>query len=90
MLEEDTESRDLVGSDHAHGLRESGNDHGSSFDSGCGCRQGTRFRAIEIPCVTIDHPTERFFLPRCLQVDVEGADKLIHVTRKSELTIDSR
>jgi FkbM family methyltransferase len=53
------------------------NDHWSSFDPHYGCRDGTRFKTVEIDCVTTGQLLSRYGVPYYMKIDVEGADKHI-------------
>jgi hypothetical protein len=53
------------------------NDHWSSFDPAYGCRGGTPFEVIEVPCEKIDQILAKFGTPYYMKIDVEGADKII-------------
>jgi FkbM family methyltransferase len=53
------------------------NDHWSSFDPAYGTRQGTRYRTLDIPCLTTPELFRRFGVPHYLKIDIEGADRLV-------------
>lgn len=53
------------------------NDHWSSFDPAYGTRQGTRYRVLEVPCITAPDLLLRHGMPRYLKIDIEGADRLV-------------
>src|SRR5262245_13270068 len=51
------------------------NDHWSSLDIGWAARDGSRYREITVPCVTLGSLIEEFGSPHYLKVDVEGIDQ---------------
>lgn len=51
------------------------NHHWSSFDAHYGTRDGTRFRVVEVPCITLGELFARHGVPYYLKIDVEGADR---------------
>lgn len=53
------------------------NDHWSSFDPAYGCRNGTAFEIVNVPCIRVASLFERFGTPYYMKIDVEGADRLI-------------
>jgi FkbM family methyltransferase len=53
------------------------NDHWSSFEPAYGCRDGTRFEVVEVPCLTIGDVIAAHGMPRYMKIDVEGADRII-------------
>lgn len=53
------------------------NDHWSSFDPAYGCRGGTPFEVIDVPCKSIGQILAKFGAPYYMKIDVEGADKII-------------
>ncbi len=53
------------------------NDHWSSFDSAYGCRDGTAYDVIDVPCLTIRSLIENHGRPYYLKIDIEGADKIV-------------
>ncbi len=53
------------------------NDHWSSFDPEYGCRNGTPFTVVDVPCMTIVQLLESYGLPYYMKIDIEGADKVV-------------
>lgn len=53
------------------------NDHWSSFDAAYGCRGGTPFETIDVPCERIEQILAKHGTPYYMKIDVEGADKII-------------
>jgi FkbM family methyltransferase len=56
------------------------NDHWSSFDPAYGCRDGTSYDIIEVPCITIEDllcDFSRFSVPYYMKIDIEGADRIV-------------
>lgn len=53
------------------------NDHWSSFDPAYGCRDGTPFEVIDVPCITIGELVGKFGVPRYMKIDIEGMDSIL-------------
>jgi FkbM family methyltransferase len=53
------------------------NDHWSSFDPGYGCRDGTRFEVVDVPCMTLHDLIAEHGIPRYMKIDIEGADRIV-------------
>jgi FkbM family methyltransferase len=51
-------------------------DHWSSFIESYGCRNGTPFEVVEVPCVTLGQLIAKYGCPYYMKIDVEGADSL--------------
>ncbi len=65
------------------------NDHWSSFDKNYGCRDGTPYEEIGVPCITPEQLFARYGIPYYLKIDVEGADRIIlqHLAGRADLPI---
>ena len=57
--------------------RNKANDHWSSFDPVYGCRDGTPYEVIDVPCITMADLLADYGVPRYLKIDIEGADKIV-------------
>lgn len=53
------------------------NDHWSSFDPTYGTRDGTRYRTLDIRCITVPHLLREYGVPHYMKIDIEGADRLV-------------